>query len=41
MTIEPEFILFGAAVALTLVVLVAVTLLLRRAFREEREGGRR
>ena len=41
MSVEPEFILFGAAIVLTLVVVGAVFLLLRRAFREEREGGSR
>jgi hypothetical protein len=40
-SVEPEFILFGAAAVLTLAVLGGVILLLRRAFREEREGGHR
>lgn len=40
-SVEPEFILFAAAAVLTLAVLVAAVLLLRKAFREERrENGR-
>lgn len=40
-SVEPEFILFVAALVLTAVVVGVVVLLLRRAFREEREGDRR
>ena len=44
MTMEPEFVLFIAAGVLTVIVTVAVGLLLRHAFREERkrqEGEKR
>lgn len=37
MTMEPEFVLFIAAGVLTVIVAVAVGLLLRHAFREERK----
>jgi hypothetical protein len=40
MSIEPEFALFVAAGVLTVIVAVVVGLLLRHAFREERERQR-
>jgi hypothetical protein len=40
-SLEPEFILFAAAAVLTLLVVAAVAVLLRKAFREEREQGPR
>jgi hypothetical protein len=41
MSVEPEFLLFVAAALLTLVVAVLAGLLIRHAWREEREERRR